>query len=216
MAVAAAARPQPAHSSRSPDSSFLPTFLQGVGSFQNFLGDILGGNWSDLVPSAWSKPSEWLCLRLPLSQRPRRQPLCLLTKKPAVTQPRALPAPPPAGFSWDNLGSFDYSSNLQTFLDTHDLRNMTRPTSIGELHDTLDNVTAVFCKPENFTASRKKPTACAGPTVTLAYVPKECILDEHTHTVSGRLGWGGRRLSLNGPASHTAAQRSRAPLLQIH
>ena len=149
----------------------------------------------------------------PLSQRRRR---CLL--KACRRSPPARCSPPthPAGFSWDNLGSFDYSSNLQTFLDTHDLRNMTRPTSIGELHDTLDNVTAVFCKPENFTASRKRPTACAGPTVTLAYVPKECILDEHTHTVSGRLGWGGRRLSLNGPASHTAAQRSRAPLLQIH
>ena len=67
---------------------------------------------------------------------------------------------------------------------------MTRPTSIGELHDSLDNVTAIFCTPEKFTPSKKVPTSCAGPTVTLAYVPKECILNELTHTVSGDGGGG--------------------------
>ena len=38
-------------------------------SFQGFLGDMLGGKWSDLVPSGWSKPSECLrrCLRFPRS-----------------------------------------------------------------------------------------------------------------------------------------------------
>lgn len=110
----------------------------------------------------------------------------LLRQVPVTDPSSPAPSSRPPGFGWDNLGAFDYSSNLQTFLDTHDLRNMTRPTSIGELHDSLDNVTAIFCTPEKFTPSKKVPTSCAGPTVTLAYVPKECILNELTHTVSGR------------------------------
>lgn len=75
---------------------------------------------------------------------------------------------------------FDFSSNLQDFLSTQ--QDAIRggdliPDNLGELKDRLDAATDALCRPEVLDHPEKAPTACEGPTVTIAYVPKACTID---------------------------------------
>ncbi|GAB4813377.1 hypothetical protein N2152v2_000423 [Parachlorella kessleri] len=87
------------------------------------------------------------------------------------------------GFSWDKLGSFSYESNLQAFLEVVETRNATVPQNLQELQPSIEERTAPFCTPERYLPSQAAYASCSGPTVTLAYVPKVCSLDETTHQV---------------------------------
>ncbi|KAL4424255.1 hypothetical protein ABPG75_001556 [Micractinium tetrahymenae] len=86
-------------------------------------------------------------------------------------------------FDWSNLGDFDYTSNLADFMDTHDLHNLTSISSIKDLHSSMDTIESAFCKAEAFTPSKKVPASCTGPSVTLAIVPKTCVLESATKQI---------------------------------
>ncbi|KAL6768810.1 hypothetical protein ACKKBG_A16315 [Auxenochlorella protothecoides x Auxenochlorella symbiontica] len=81
-------------------------------------------------------------------------------------------------FSWEKLLPFDLKSSLGDFLNRTDLDELTRPHTIPELHDLFESTLAKFCKNFTFTISEKVDPFCAGPTVSLTYNPKVCIIDE--------------------------------------
>ena len=72
---------------------------------QSFFSDILGGNWTQFLPSNWAAPS----------------------------------------FDWNALGSFEFDSNLQDFIDTV---NLTKPDSLLDLTERVTAAEAIFCQPE--------------------------------------------------------------------
>lgn len=86
-------------------------------------------------------------------------------------------------FDWAKLGDFTLNSNLQSFVDTHELKDLKDIKDITDLDTKFEDVKGSFCKKEKFTPSEKVPTTCVGPQVTLAYVPKVCVLDDKTHQV---------------------------------
>ena len=65
---------------------------------------------------------------------------------------RALPPPPApnAGFTWDKLGEFDYSSNLHDFVEAVGAGqgNGTLPHTAQQLHAVADAAATSFCTPE--------------------------------------------------------------------
>lgn len=59
-----------------------------------------------------------------------------------------LPPRKPADFSFDKLGGFTFSENLQDFV-THDhIEALTHPQSLGDLYDAMEGVVAEYCKPD--------------------------------------------------------------------
>ena len=55
---------------------------------------------------------------------------------------------PAAGFTWDKLGEFDYSSNLQAFFEAVHAGNLTKPNNVNELQAAASKVSSYFCTPE--------------------------------------------------------------------
>ncbi|PRW61186.1 glycerol-3-phosphate acyltransferase [Chlorella sorokiniana] len=86
-------------------------------------------------------------------------------------------------FDWSHLGEFDYSSNLGDFLDAHSLKNMTNVHSVKDVANSWEEIEAAFCDKEDFTHSVKVPAKCVGPSVTIALVPKVCILDSKSKQI---------------------------------
>lgn len=59
----------------------------------------------------------------------------------------------------------------------------TPPPPLQDLHNSVDTIESAFCKQEAFTPSKKVPASCTGPSVTLAVVPKTCVLEAATKQV---------------------------------
>ncbi len=53
-----------------------------------------------------------------------------------------------ADFNWEKLGTFDYTSNMQYFVDAIYMKNITAPKTLKEVHDNMEVITSIFCKPE--------------------------------------------------------------------
>ncbi|KFM27085.1 hypothetical protein F751_5704 [Auxenochlorella protothecoides] len=81
-------------------------------------------------------------------------------------------------FSLEKLFPFDLKNSMDDFLDNSQLAEFRRPHSIPELHDLFESTLAKFCRNYTFTISEKVDPFCAGPTVSLSYSPKTCIIDE--------------------------------------
>ncbi|KAL6768813.1 hypothetical protein ACKKBF_B16320 [Auxenochlorella protothecoides x Auxenochlorella symbiontica] len=81
-------------------------------------------------------------------------------------------------FSLDKLIPFDLKHSLDDFLENSQLDEFRRPHTIPELHDLFESTLAKFCKNFTFNISEKVDPFCAGPTVSLTYNPKVCIIDE--------------------------------------
>lgn len=80
-------------------------------------------------------------------------------------------------FDWARLGDFEYTSSLSDFLDAASLRNLTAVRSLRQLALAVHSMEDAFCSAEKFTPAVAVPSSCAGPMVTLAVVPKSCVLD---------------------------------------
>ncbi|KAL4514960.1 hypothetical protein Ndes2526B_g03720 [Nannochloris sp. 'desiccata'] len=86
-------------------------------------------------------------------------------------------------FSWDSLGLFDYRSNIQDLVSHDQLHNFQMPQNLGELYTKLDTVTDAWCTEAEYDPPQKIPTTCAGPSFTLSYVPKSCIVKSAEKTI---------------------------------
>ena len=88
------------------------------------------------------------------------------------------PHPTRAAFSWNALGTFEYSSNLQDFLSNTSLSSLVKPQNLGQLYDNLEALNDKFCSDKEFSKPELVPSTCAGPSVRVAYIPKKCIINE--------------------------------------
>ncbi|KAL6782243.1 hypothetical protein ACKKBG_A06075 [Auxenochlorella protothecoides x Auxenochlorella symbiontica] len=83
-----------------------------------------------------------------------------------------------AGFSWSKLGDFEYTSNLQTFLSETNLNTLAKPQTLAQLHSNLEKLEETFCTPEEFVPPSLTPSSCTGPSITLSYIPKKCVVND--------------------------------------
>jgi hypothetical protein len=80
-------------------------------------------------------------------------------------------------FTWEDLASFDFKTAVDDFISQANLENLTTPESLKDMYMSVETVETEFCTPEEYTAPEKVPATCAGPQVSLAYVPKTCVLN---------------------------------------
>ena len=78
---------------------------------------------------------------------------------------------------WDGELPFDLRSGAADFF-TGNLTGLDRNMSIIELHDLFEKVIGSFCGNWSFAPPAKVDPYCTGPSVTLAYNPKICVVDE--------------------------------------
>lgn len=80
-------------------------------------------------------------------------------------------------FSWEDLANFDFETALDDFILNNNLEGLTNPESMKDVYDAISTLESKLCSPEEFTPGEKVPTTCSGPSVSIAFVPKTCVLD---------------------------------------
>jgi hypothetical protein len=81
-------------------------------------------------------------------------------------------------FSWDNLTTLDYETAINEYLAEKNID--TNPESIKDVYQSLAAIETELCTPEEFIPSEKVPATCSGPSLSVAYVPKACIMEPTT------------------------------------
>ncbi|KAG7668657.1 hypothetical protein Ndes2526B_g03719 [Nannochloris sp. 'desiccata'] len=83
--------------------------------------------------------------------------------------------------NWSQLGAFKFEG---TFAEMVDLLNFDDVDSPKDLYETLAESDKLFCKDEIILPSKKVPTTCVGPSVSLELQPKTCVLDAKDKTLT--------------------------------
>ncbi|KAK2080254.1 hypothetical protein QBZ16_000107 [Prototheca wickerhamii] len=78
---------------------------------------------------------------------------------------------------WDGNLPFDLRSGAADFFHGN-LSGLHGNMSLIELHDLFEKVLDSFCGNWSFAPPAKVDPSCTGPSVTLAYKPKVCVVDE--------------------------------------
>lgn len=86
--------------------------------------------------------------------------------------------------NWSTLMGFDFQGSMTDFVDAMSLQNLSKTQSLAELYAELEKVISAFCTGPTPVDGEKVAAACTGPSVTLELVPKTCVLDDISKTLT--------------------------------